>query len=776
MTTHAPFATSMAIGLGNMAAALAGAKIIHLIIEESSLRRYSEFFAIAGAAITASMVSATIGSFSLFFAGIVPWQSITYSWYTWWSGDAVGMLIILPLTLEFLYPEKRNKSIGLSGILFMAFLLGMVSLFFIKNLNQAFAWSLCPVFILMSFQNSNYFTRFVLLLTSIIVVSLVSFGFGPFEYGNLNLNFIYVQTLLSSYAFSVLFAKPFSIEYKVGKPFVIGNLIGWASLFVVIFKITQVEKNHLFDDLHKTTENIMASLEKENLQYERLMDSGEALLRIKKNPSGEDWRIFADSIDFSTQYPGINGYGVFQKVLKKDYPAFQKEMISRGMRPNNLRILDYDFSTSFDDHYVIYMVEPAERNRTGVGIDVGSERKRRIAIMESLKREDTVVTGTLKLIINEDIVPGFLIIHPVTAPDMPPTWIYAPVITQNYYDEVLRPYFNLFNIRIIGSEKKVIYESKKTRTGWQNDSFLIRQELKVFNRKYQLEIYPTANFFNRHSGSSSAMAFLLNLFMLFIIGFLLEQITFGKRAEALVIKRTKELDESKTQLVHSSKMASLGEMASGMAHEINNPLTIITGKIKVITSMLSDLKESRPEIFTEIERVDFTVDRISKIVKGLKSFSRSAIKDPFELVALKDIMTETLALCAEKFKAEGINLKIADIPNAYIQCRSAQISQVLLNLLNNSRDAVEELKERWIEINFELLGGNRLIISILDSGRGIPHEIVDKMMEPFFTTKVVGRGTGLGLSIAKGIVEDHNGKLYLDMNSPHTRFVIELPV
>ena len=758
-----------------MAAAIVGAKLIQLIVEQSNLRRYSEFFAIAVAAIIASIVSATIGSYALFFSGITPWQSITYSWYTWWSGDAVGMLILLPLTFEYLYPEKKNKPIGLSGIAFMLFLLGMITIFFMKNFNQAFAWSLCPVFILMSFQNSNYFARIVLLLSSITIVTLVSFGYGPFEYGSLNLNFIYVQTLLSSYAFSVLFAKPFSLEYKVGKAFVIGNLLGWASLFIVIFKITQVERNHLFDDLNKTTTTMRDLLDKENLQYERLMDSGEALLKIKKKPSGSDWKVFAESIDFSTQYPGINGYGIFQKVQAEKYPDFQKEMLSRGMRPNKLRTLDKNFASQFDDLYVIYTVEPYENNRSGVGINLGSEEKRRKAIIESTKKRGTVSTEALNLIVNEVTIPGFLIIHPINDPSMPPTWIYAPVITKNYYDEVLRPYFNMFNIRIFSSDNKVIYETENKLARWQNDSFLINQNLRVFNRAYRMEIYPTADFFNRHSGSSSAMAFLLNLFMLFIIGFLLEQITFGKRAEALVIARTKELDESKIQLLHSSKMASLGEMASGMAHEINNPLTIITGKIKVITSMLSDMKETRPEIFTEIERVDFTVDRISKIVKGLKSFSRSALKDPFELVALKDIMTETLALCAEKFKAEGLNLKIDDIPNTYLQCRSGQISQVLLNLLNNSRDAVENLKDKWIQIHFEIIDGHRLIISIVDSGKGISQEVIDKMMEPFFTTKNVGRGTGLGLSIAKGIVEDHSGKLYYDPNSPHTKFVIELP-
>src|SRR5690606_33439605 len=122
----------------------------------------------------------------------------------------------------------------------------------------------------------------------------------------------------------------------------------------------------------------------------------------------------------------------------------------------------------------------------------------------------------------------------------------------------------------------------------------------------------------------------LNIFALFISGFILQQLTFGQRAEELVQRRTKELELSKIQLVHSSKMASLGEMASGMAHEINNPLTIIQGKVKVIGMLLEDLKIKDEQLFQEIDKIKFTTDRIGKIVKGLRNFSRVSVNDPFE--------------------------------------------------------------------------------------------------------------------------------------------------
>jgi signal transduction histidine kinase len=109
-----------------------------------------------------------------------------------------------------------------------------------------------------------------------------------------------------------------------------------------------------------------------------------------------------------------------------------------------------------------------------------------------------------------------------------------------------------------------------------------------------------------------------------------------------------------------------------------------------------------------------------------------------------------------------------------LECRPTQITQVLLNLLNNARDAAEESEERWVQLDVTELA-DWIRISVTDSGKGIPVEIREKIMSPFFTTKAVGKGTGLGLSITKSIVDSHRGTLILDEESVQTRFVIELP-
>lgn len=233
----------------------------------------------------------------------------------------------------------------------------------------------------------------------------------------------------------------------------------------------------------------------------------------------------------------------------------------------------------------------------------------------------------------------------------------------------------------------------------------------------------------------------------------------------------RKIAEQNAKLIESSKMATLGEMSSGIAHEINNPLTIIQGSYLKINRISSELPE---EFKTQIEHASLKIEmmslRIAKIVKGLRSFAREGSLDPFEYVLAKQIIDETLFISESRFRSsEILILKNYDSP-VKLLCRSVQISQVILNLLNNAFDAIIEKRERipspdnsdtspdFITIS-SYISGNIFYISIKDSGLGVAKAVQDKIMNPFFTTKEVGKGTGLGLSISKSIVEDHGGEL-----------------
>lgn len=231
---------------------------------------------------------------------------------------------------------------------------------------------------------------------------------------------------------------------------------------------------------------------------------------------------------------------------------------------------------------------------------------------------------------------------------------------------------------------------------------------------------------------------------------------------------------SEVALVASAKMASLGEMAGGIAHEINNPLTIIMGLAGIVKKRIQIKNVDLDVVKEDLKKIEQTVERISKIINGLRSFSRNAEGDLKIPVKISKIVEESLDLCREKFKNHSIELRLNFNSDAIVNCRPSQISQVIMNLLSNAHDAVATLSEKWVSVDISMTEST-ISIAVTDSGNGISKEIVDKIMQPFYTTKAVGKGTGLGLSISKGIIDGHQGRLDYDSLSKNTRFVIELP-
>lgn len=229
------------------------------------------------------------------------------------------------------------------------------------------------------------------------------------------------------------------------------------------------------------------------------------------------------------------------------------------------------------------------------------------------------------------------------------------------------------------------------------------------------------------------------------------------------------------RLVESARLSTLGEIAGGLAHEINNPLTIIRGTASSAKRKLKSFQLDPNEQIYTLEKIENTVDRIAKIIRGLKSYSRDAENDPMEKVSLLQTLNETLEMCGEKLKIANIDLQIKSDEDIFVMGRAAQISQIFMNLINNSYDAVYNLPEKWIRIEIKKQDSKAVVV-IADSGSGINTEIAKKIMMPFFTTKEVGKGTGLGLSIAQGISQNHGGQLFYEPALNNTTFKVELPI
>lgn len=230
-----------------------------------------------------------------------------------------------------------------------------------------------------------------------------------------------------------------------------------------------------------------------------------------------------------------------------------------------------------------------------------------------------------------------------------------------------------------------------------------------------------------------------------------------------------------TSLIETSKFISLGQMAGGLAHEINNPLAVIMGKIYQLRKGARNESVDLKAVLEAVTIIEKSADRISKIVIALRSFSGETTLDRFETVPLETLVDQILLFFFNRFATHQIRFELEPSVGAtLIPCRPGLIQQILMHLFSNSLDAVMEQKVRWIKLDVRSQD-DFFEISVTDSGQGIATEHQPRLMEPFFTTKEIGKGNGLGLSVSKGLIESQGGTLTLDLKSPHTRFLIRLP-
>jgi two-component system NtrC family sensor kinase len=252
---------------------------------------------------------------------------------------------------------------------------------------------------------------------------------------------------------------------------------------------------------------------------------------------------------------------------------------------------------------------------------------------------------------------------------------------------------------------------------------------------------------------------------------------YAQSLEKKVRERTLELDKQRAIAIETAKMASLGEMAGGIAHEINNPLTVISGSVSLIVRYINKESIDFTRIDKLAEKITFTIKRIENIINGLRTFARTGEQDQFQEESLYSIIEETIALCEHKIKMHSIDLQnlINKENDVTIKCQKVQISQVILNLISNAADEISvKNRQGWIKISFETQA-DTIQIRVQDSGSGIAADVQQKMFQPFFTTKDVGVGTGIGLSISSGIMKTHDGRIFVDNETTNTCLVMELP-
>ncbi len=236
--------------------------------------------------------------------------------------------------------------------------------------------------------------------------------------------------------------------------------------------------------------------------------------------------------------------------------------------------------------------------------------------------------------------------------------------------------------------------------------------------------------------------------------------------------------ESERKMFQASKLADLGTLAAGVAHEINNPTTIAASNLEFISKEVADKgKFANPWIAKRVKRIDDALKRTTQIVRSLLDLARDPQYENIDQVPLKQICGELKALLRSRAIQHDIAIDISQVnEQSTVQFRRSELGQVLLNLLSNAIDALACCSSESKQIKVSLSESpDHVHIIVADNGPGVPEECVEKIMDPFFTTKEVGKGTGLGLSICFKIIQSNQGLLYYKRIENWSRFVIQLP-
>ena len=238
----------------------------------------------------------------------------------------------------------------------------------------------------------------------------------------------------------------------------------------------------------------------------------------------------------------------------------------------------------------------------------------------------------------------------------------------------------------------------------------------------------------------------------------------------------KKINKNQADEKRNQHLAAIGEMTSSIAHEINNPLAVINGTTLILKRML-DKEHTPDQLKAKIETISETCKRISSIVRTMQDITRDTTNEEVTATSLKEVLGDIIDVFEEKIKGTNIALEFdldEEVSLTPIKVKRISLSRVFINLINNSIDAIGDGPTPWIKVSASSKNG---LIKVLveDSGTGIPEDVIERIFEPFYTSKDIGKGTGLGLSISAKVVRDEGGEIYVDQSRKNTTFVVEIP-
>lgn len=794
---------ALAIGAGNSLESLAGIWLYRLFSgAKDKLGPHARIVVHVAVSTIATTISASFGTVALLVSNTIAVDTTRATWLTWWVGDTVGALILFPIAVKIYKGEFKPFAIPWKKypllVTTLATTIAACAFVFGTSFGAPYLFVIfAPLLLATMWLSTAWIYSTSVLICSFAILSTKQ-GLGPFYGGNLNENLLHLELFLAGVGLTAIVLTTLYQEKSWKMPSV-ALVFGWILTGMTFYSFYQSsvinDQEHFNYQVEKAEKDLRNNLK----NYIRLLETGSGLFAASEEVTREEWHAFISRLRFTSEYPGINGIGVVVPVENK---AQEKALIRHEQKtgfpdfnihevvtaPEEMKVANPPLSL------VVRYIEPIEVNRPAVGLLASSERNR---LEGALKARDTglpTITNQITLMQDTRQRPGFVLFAPFYDRHLPIETIeqrrkafqglvFSPVVVDKFVASSLNAYGEELDLKIFFSDDMNPERQVFASDGWNDSTPYIKKSHTTLGELPVVLLWKRGASFKTQSSLVASWAGFCGSLISILLAILLSSLELiTERAKKIAEERTYELSQREKELqlrqmalVASSRMSSLGQMAGGMAHEINNPLAIIAGKAQHLSFLLEEKPLNFDKASQHIQVINSNVERIAKIIKGLRSIARDVPNDPFREVRAKDIMQDTLELCRSRFKHHDIVLMTPENIDEKMICtaRPEQIVQVLLNLMNNAFDAVENLPEKWVKLEV-VQAGEKIRFSVTDSGQGLHGELSEKIFDPFFTTKDVGKGTGLGLSISRGIIEKHQGRLYIDEESTFTKFVVEL--
>ena len=553
-----PVPTAIGMTAGNVAEALLGAWLWRWVRSRSQNRfaEHAPLLAALSASWLAPLVAASAGTASLVAGGIIPTAAVATTWLTWWIGDALGGLFVLPMLLSapelwrWVRAGAARDAHKIAVVLAMAAAVSGAAFFTSDHADLIFGTF--PVLLAAAVWIEAPVAGWLAFLLMAAAVMGTCLGHGAFVTGRLNEDLLHLQGFLAALAVMAQILPTF--RGRGNKVAIIMLLVGWTLSGWVFSNMRRnlAESNEA--NFTALITNANRDIEQRLQYYTEALRGVTGLWLASKSVERDEWRAFAENLDLNTRYPGIQGIGIVDRVPVPELDEFQQRIREDGLPDFAVRPFPGAKFLAGQDHYVITRLEPEARNRPVLGLDLATETMRRQAAELARDTGEPRITGRIPLIQDDTKRTGFALYVPVYRRGAPratvaerraalQAWIYAPFLTEKFLDGVLARYRGIIQLYFFESgptdPAHLVYSSEQIGPHWPK--FRVIRSLELAGQTFTLAWTAGPSF--KPSGQSALVftSFGLVFSSLLLAGFVRSLQDFRRRAEALVDERTREL-------------------------------------------------------------------------------------------------------------------------------------------------------------------------------------------------------------------------------------------